>query len=90
MKNATLPSLRVEPGLRQSAERVLKGGETLSAFIEQAIRDTIRSRGIHREFLARVIAGRDEARASGEYYAADDVLCERADMLAEAQAGHSE
>ena len=33
MKNATLPSLRVEPELREAAESVLLAGETLSAFI---------------------------------------------------------
>ena len=90
MKNATLPSLRVEPELRQSAERVLEDGETLSAFMKQAVRDTIRSREIHKEFLARGIVGRDDARASGEYYTADDVLSELADLLAESKAERSE
>lgn len=90
MKTATLPSLRVEPELRQSAENVLKDGETLSSFMEQAVRDTIRSREMHKEFLARGIAGRDEARASGDHYAANDVLAELAEMLSGARSERDE
>ena len=44
MKNATLPSLRVEPELREAAESVLLAGETLSAFIETSVRETIERR----------------------------------------------
>jgi predicted transcriptional regulator len=90
MKTASLPSLRVEPELRQKAENVLRDGETLSAFMEQAVRDTIRSREIHQDFLVRGIAARDEAHDTGEYYAADDVLAELASMLAEAKANEDE
>ncbi len=38
MKSATLPSLRVDPALREAAEAVLEEGETLSSFVEQAVR----------------------------------------------------
>ena len=41
MKTATLPSLRVEPELREAAESVLEQGETLSGFIEASVRETI-------------------------------------------------
>jgi predicted transcriptional regulator len=85
MKTASLPSVRIEPELRQKAEDFLREGETLSAFVEQAVRDTIRSREIHQQFLDRGIAARDEARAAGDYYTADDVMAELADMLAEAR-----
>ncbi len=34
MKSASLPSLRVDPELRQAAERVLREGESLSNFMD--------------------------------------------------------
>jgi len=33
VKTSTLPSLRVEPELREAAEQVLQEGESLSAFV---------------------------------------------------------
>ncbi|WP_422392603.1 YlcI/YnfO family protein [Mycetohabitans rhizoxinica] len=38
MKTATLPALRVEPTLRHAVEDVLNENETLSAFMESALR----------------------------------------------------
>jgi predicted transcriptional regulator len=76
MKTASLPSLRVDPELRQDAESVLHQGETLSSFMEQALRASIQSRKSQKEFIARGLASRDEARKTGEYFAADEVLSE--------------
>jgi len=89
MKTASFPSLRVKPELRHAAERVLKNGESLSSFVEQSIRDGIRHRRVHQEFIARGLASRDEAQLTGEYFPAEDVLRELDDMLnnAEAKAG---
>jgi hypothetical protein len=36
---------------------------------------------VHQEFIARGLASRDEARLTGEYFAAEDVLHELDDML---------
>jgi hypothetical protein len=44
MKTATIPSPRVEPELRQASEALLKEGETLSAFVEQAMRRNVEYR----------------------------------------------
>jgi hypothetical protein len=74
MKTATLPSLRVEPELRDAAESVLQDGETLSSFIESAVRDTIERRRTHAQFVARGLASRDKARRTGDYVDADVVL----------------
>lgn len=90
MKTASLPSLRVEPELREKAESVLREGETLSAFLEQAVRDTIRARQIRQDFVNRGLAARDEARDSGDYFAADDVLADLGGMLADAKAKSGE
>jgi len=86
MKTATIPSLRVDPELRQAAESVLEKGETLSSFVEQSLRTSIEHRRMHQEFIARGLASRDEARRTGEYFEAEEVLRELDDMLAVAEA----
>ena len=63
MKTATLPSLRVEPGLRKAAEGVLREGESLSSFMEQSLRDEVNRRRMQAEFIARGLAARDEVRS---------------------------
>ena len=86
MKTATLPSLRVEPELRDAAESVLHEGETLSGFIEASVRETIERRRARAEFMARGMASREEALRSGVYFAADKVHAELGQMLAAAKA----
>ena len=41
MKTASLPSLRVDPQLRRDTESVLNEGESLSQFIEEAVRGQV-------------------------------------------------
>lgn len=74
MKTATIPSLRVDPGLRQAAEDVLEDGETLSSFVELALRTQVQARQQQDAFIARGLAARDRARTSGRHVAADNVL----------------
>ena len=85
MKSATLPSLRVEPELRDAAESVLQDGETLSGFIEASVRETIERRRTRAEFIARGMASREEAKRTGVYFAADQVHAELGQMLAKAK-----
>jgi hypothetical protein len=75
-KTATLPPLRVDPKLRSAAEAVLRQGETLSSFIAQSISDTVDSRRAQAEFLARGLAGREQARRTGKYYSAASILAD--------------
>lgn len=82
MKSATFPSLKVEPELREAAEQSLEDGETLSAFVEKSIRESIEKRRHQREFLARGLASRDEAKRTGNYRSADVVLTRLERMLA--------
>ena len=70
MKTATLPSLRIEPSLRQAAESVLREGETLSALVEAAVVETIQRRQAHAAFVARGLASAQEAASSGVYHPA--------------------
>lgn len=86
MKTATMPPLRVDPELREEAKSVLREGETLSSFMEQALRAGIRWRKDQQAFVARGLASRDEARATGEYVAADEVLREMEGLLRQAEA----
>ncbi|MEO6292172.1 MAG: YlcI/YnfO family protein [Burkholderiaceae bacterium] len=74
MKTATLPSLRVAPALRSAAEAVLQAGESLSSFVEQAVRASVAERQMQHEFVARGLVARDAGRASQVYVSAGDVL----------------
>jgi predicted transcriptional regulator len=86
MKTATFPSLRVDPDLRQAAEDVLLDGESLSWFVEQSIRSEIERRLAQREFVARGLASRDEARRTGKYVSSGEVLKGLKKKLARAKA----
>jgi predicted transcriptional regulator len=81
MKTATIPSLRVEPELRTAAEDVLEEGETLSSFVEQSIRDGVQRRQAQREFIARGLRSRTEARRTQDYVSAAKVLGRLEGML---------
>lgn len=87
MKTASLPSLRVDPELRQAAESVLNGGESLSSLMESSLRSSVIRRQLQRDFVARGLASRDEARRTGEYHAADEVHAELEVMLAATKKG---
>ncbi|BEP64986.1 hypothetical protein GmRootV213_55400 (plasmid) [Variovorax sp. V213] len=74
MKTAQLPPVRVEPSVRDEIESVLRQGETLSQFVENAAVQAAQRRKSQQEFLAR---GRDSlkrAKQSGEYYSAKDAF----------------
>ncbi len=85
MKTATIPSLRVEPKLRQDAENILYEGENLSSFMEESLRAGILYRRAQQEFLARGLMSRDEAKKTGVYLSAEDVLDKLTNILADAE-----
>jgi len=85
MKTSTIPSLRVEPELRQAAESVLRDGETLSSFMEESLRASIRQRKVRAEFIARGLASRTESQRTNQYFSADDVLNELNGILSRAE-----
>ena len=68
MKTASIPAVRVSPELREAAERVLRDGETLSAFVEASIREQIHVRESQEAFIARGLAAREEAQRERQYY----------------------
>lgn len=87
MKTATLPSLRVDPELRQAAESVLHEGESLSSFMQQSLRDEVNRRRMQAEFIARGLAARDEAKRTGVYYSVDESMARLDAILARHKPG---
>ena len=85
MKTAILPSVRVEPELRLSVESMLGAGETLSGFVENAVRQTVQRRQNQAEFVARGLMSLENAKRTGEYVDADDVLKKLTQKLAVAK-----
>lgn len=67
MKTATIPSVQVEPELRAE-------GETLSEFVEAAVRANVQRRRIQADFIERGLRSRDEARRTGDYVGAEEVM----------------
>ena len=76
MNSSSFPSLRVDPELREAAERVLRGGETLSSLIETSVRETIQRRRVHEEFIARGLRALEHAQRTGIHHSADSVHTE--------------
>ncbi len=81
MKSATIPSLRVDQSLLDAAENVLAEGESLSSFGEHSLRAGIEGRRRQQEFIARGLASRENAKASGEYWSAEQIAGELDEML---------
>ncbi|OYT90664.1 MAG: hypothetical protein CFE43_17345 [Burkholderiales bacterium PBB3] len=85
MKTATLPPIRVAPEFRVEVEAVLEDGESLSVFVENAVRQTVLKRKNQAEFLRRGIAAIEETKRTGNGIAAEDVLSQLDAKLAAAR-----
>jgi len=85
MKTATLPALRVDPKLRDAAERALRPDETLSRLMETALESYIAQRKAEDDFLARGLHSAQEARAQNQYVSAAAVVAKLEKKLAAAK-----
>jgi hypothetical protein len=85
VKSRTIPPLRVSEQLRADAEGVLGPGETLSAFVMDAVSRSIDFRKTQLDFLARGIASAERARSVGGYVPADKAVARLRKRLARAQ-----
>jgi hypothetical protein len=85
MKSAVIPQVRVEPQLRAELEATLRNGETLSEFVEAAVREAAKRRRTQAEFISRGLAARDDARRTGVYFTLDQVDATLGDMLDKAR-----
>jgi predicted transcriptional regulator len=86
MKTATFPPLRTTPQLRQAVEQSLAEGESLSSFVEQAIRESVSRRQHQQAFITRGLHSRESARSSGTYVSAAAVVGKLEHMLQDAKA----
>lgn len=89
MKTAAIPAVRVSPELRQAAEAVLQTGETLSGFVEDAVRRNVEFRYAQKAFIERGLASGVAARKSGKYVSAAMVLGKLARRLDKARKARS-
>ena len=87
MKTASFPSLRVEPALREAAEKVLREGESLSSFVEESVRLQVRQRQEQAAFIERGLASRERARKKDAYVSSSNVLKQLEARLAKAGKG---
>lgn len=76
MKTATLPSVRVEPELRAQVEGLLQAGESLSEFVESAVRQAAQQRVQQGEFVARGLASLAKARRTGKLIESEAVMAQ--------------
>ncbi len=74
MKTALLPATRVDPTLRRAIEAALDEGETLSAFIQNAVRRHLRLRESQRSFLRRGLAAERAATRDDDWLEPAEVL----------------
>jgi hypothetical protein len=74
MTTASLPSVPVEPEFLAEIESVLAEGESLAEFVEAAVRASVERRRVQAEFIARGLRSRDEAKRTGDYVDAADVV----------------
>ena len=74
MKSACIPSVPVEPEFLAEIEAVLADGESLAEFVEAAVRASVERRCLQADFIARGLRSRDEAKRTGGYIDADDVV----------------
>jgi predicted transcriptional regulator len=85
VKSRTIPPLRVSEQLRADAESVLGPGETLSAFVMDAVSRSIDFRKTQLDFLARGMASAERARSVGGYVPADKAIARLRKRLVRAQ-----
>jgi hypothetical protein len=87
MKTTTIPLLRVSAELRKQAEAVLEQGETLSAFVLDALTRSIEYRKSRQEFIARGLSSAAQTKKTGKDVSADRVIQKLARKLVEAKQG---
>lgn len=85
MKTSTLPPIRVAPDLRLELEGVLEQGESLSQFVESAVRATVTKRKTQAEFIRRGIAAIESTQRDGGGIPAEQVIAKLEAKLAVAR-----
>jgi hypothetical protein len=76
MRSATFPPIRVEPEVRAEVEAVLREGESLTQFIEEAVVAAAAWRRVQSEFVTRGEAAITRWKQEGGGRAVTDVMTE--------------
>lgn len=76
MRSATFPPIRVKPEVRSEVEAVLREGETLTQFIEEAVVSAAAWRRSQAEFVARGEAAIERWKREGGGLSVDAVMAD--------------
>ena len=82
MKDAVISRVRVETELRASLDAVLRPGETLTDFVEVAVRNAVEYRRVQTDFASRCDASLDEYERTGVSILAAQVIAKLESKLA--------
>jgi len=74
MRSATFPPIRVEPEVRAEVEAVLRDGESLTQFIEEAVVAAAAWRRVQSEFVVRGEAAIERWKQTGAGRPVDEVM----------------
>ena len=74
MRSATFPPIRVEPEVRAEVEAVLREGESLTQFIEEAVVAAAAWRRVQAEFVNRGEAAIERWKHTGGGHSVDEVM----------------
>lgn len=85
VKTTTLPPLRVAPQLRRAIESALEEGETLSAFMLDAVTQKAAVRREQRAFIAKALARSRAVERTGKTIPSEDVFKRLEQVLARAK-----
>ncbi len=85
MRSATFPPIRVEPEVRAEVEAVLREGETLTQFIEEAVIAAAAWRRVQSEFVARGEAAIERWKQGGGGHQVEDVMADLQSRLDDAR-----
>lgn len=85
MRSATFPPIRVEPEVRAEVEAVLREGESLTQFIEEAVVSAAAWRRVQAEFVQRGETAIERWKREGGGQAVDEVMKSLQSRLDEAR-----
>lgn len=85
MKSATLPPVRITTDLRDKLSNVLHEGETISAFVSEAVRQQIEQRDADRGWLSQAWAAHARMQATGVHEPPEALMADLRASLAAAK-----
>jgi predicted transcriptional regulator len=88
MKTEAIPAVRVLPELRENMQAVLREGETLSAFVESAVREAVQRRLDDEAFIARGMAAAQRVREGAPTITPEEMLKRLQAKIDKAVAAH--